>query len=162
VIFVRNTTSLRSWGRRSHVKSIIVAPKPVEEQMPGHLESISISRLSPCSGLSRRPHLRLNQHQVDEQHDKVMLDVLVGKSLASRALGQAHAFPKRPIVGIAEFLVEGRYGMPAFNANRHFSGLDDHMLIVTSKLRSGLGGCSAIEMEMWKCLEGRRKQLEIM
>ena len=37
-------------------------------------------------------YLRLDKHQINEQHHKIMLDIFVGKSFASWTLRQAYAF----------------------------------------------------------------------
>ena len=54
-----------------------------------------------------KTYLRLDQNQIDEQHDHVMLDILVGEALAPRALRQSHAFAQSTIVGFAVGRVEG-------------------------------------------------------
>ena len=37
-------------------------------------------------------YLRFDQDEIDEEHDKVMLDVFIGKAFASRTLRQSYAF----------------------------------------------------------------------
>jgi hypothetical protein len=37
-------------------------------------------------------YLWLDQYQIDEQHDKIMLNIFVGKALASRTLCEPHTF----------------------------------------------------------------------
>lgn len=51
-------------------------------------------------------HLRLDQNQVDEEHHKIMLDVFVGKSLASGTLRETHALAERAVIGLAVACVE--------------------------------------------------------
>ena len=64
-------------------------------------------------------YLRLDQHQVNEQHYEVMLDVFVGEALAAWALSQADALSKRTVIGFAVGRVELMNGEAAFYANRH-------------------------------------------
>ena len=45
--------------------------------------------------------LWLDQHEVDEEHNIVMLDILVGKSLTVRTLGKANTFAQCSIVCFA-------------------------------------------------------------
>jgi len=66
-------------------------------------------------------YLWLNQDKVNEEHDKVMLDIFVGESLASRTLRQSHAFTKRTVVGLAIGSVESVDWKSTFNAYRHLS-----------------------------------------
>lgn len=72
----------------TNLQIIIVSAQPIEQQ-------VSI-------------HLRLDQHQIDEQDDKVMFHVFVGELLAARTLGQAHAFAQRAVIGFAVGTVELR------------------------------------------------------
>lgn len=66
-------------------------------------------------------YLWLDQDQVDEQDNKVMLDVLVGEPFAARALRQAHALAQRAVIGLGVCGVEGIYGKATFYAYRHWS-----------------------------------------
>jgi hypothetical protein len=45
--------------------------------------------------------LRLDQHKINKQHYQIMLDIFIGKSLASWALRQPHPFPERLVIGFA-------------------------------------------------------------
>lgn len=56
--------------------------------------------------LSATTYLRLDQHQIDEQHNHVMLDVFVGKAFASWALRQSHTLAQRFVIGFAVCRVE--------------------------------------------------------
>lgn len=55
-------------------------------------------------------HLRLDQDEIDEQDDKVVLDVFVGKFLAVGALREADAFAEGAVVGFGVGGVEGADG----------------------------------------------------
>lgn len=46
-------------------------------------------------------YLWLNQHQVDEQHDEIMLDVFVGEAFAAWTLRETHTFAESLVVGFA-------------------------------------------------------------
>lgn len=43
----------------------------------------------------------LDQHQIDEKHDEVMLDIFVGEAFAAWALCETHAFAESLVVGFA-------------------------------------------------------------
>lgn len=45
--------------------------------------------------------MRLDQNKVDEDDNVVMLDILVGKALASRTLSEPNPFAERSIVCFA-------------------------------------------------------------
>jgi hypothetical protein len=45
--------------------------------------------------------LRFNQDQINEEHHEVVLDIFVGKALASRALRQAHALAEGAVICFA-------------------------------------------------------------
>lgn len=51
-------------------------------------------------------YLRLDQDQVNENNHEIILDVLVGESLAARALRQAHAFAQGSVIGAAVGAIE--------------------------------------------------------
>lgn len=57
--------------------------------------------LVPVLSMSRErlTYLWLDEHKVDEDHDKVILDVFVGEALAARTLGQSHAFALGAVIG---------------------------------------------------------------
>lgn len=63
--------------------------------------------------------LRLDQHQIDEEHHEVVLDVFVREALAARTLRQPHAFAETAVVGFAVFVVEPLHGVAAFDADGH-------------------------------------------
>lgn len=46
-------------------------------------------------------HLRFDQYQINEENDKVVLNVFVCKPLAAWALRQSDAFPERAVIGFA-------------------------------------------------------------
>lgn len=64
-------------------------------------------------------YLRLDQDEVDEQHDKIMLDVFVSEPLASWTLCQPDALSQGAIVGFAVGSVERPQRISALNAYRH-------------------------------------------
>ena len=68
---------------------------------------------------SQRAYLRLNQHEIDEQHDKVVLDIFVGELVALRALRQPYAFAERPVVRLGVLRVQCLHRVPAFDAYGH-------------------------------------------
>ena len=64
----------------------LMFPQPIKQQVP--------------------VHLRLDQHQVDEQHHEIVFDVFVRELLAYGALGQADAFAEGAVVGFGVGRVE--------------------------------------------------------
>lgn len=64
-------------------------------------------------------HLRLDQNQIDKQHNKIVLDILVGEPLAVRALGQADPFAQGAVIGLAVDRVQVLDGRTAGDAYRH-------------------------------------------
>ena len=63
--------------------------------------------------------MRLDQDQVDEQDDKVMLDIFVGETLAIGALSEPDSFSERAIIGFAVDGVKLLHGRAAGDAYRH-------------------------------------------
>lgn len=63
-------------------------------------------------------HLRLDEDQVDEQHDKVMLDVLVAEAAAVAADGQADVMASGFVAGARA--PESAHWVAAFDADGHF------------------------------------------
>lgn len=53
-------------------------------------------------------YLRLDEHQVDEDHDKVVFNVFIGEALAPRTLGQSHAFALGAVIGTTVGAVQVR------------------------------------------------------
>ena len=66
-----------------------------------------------------KTYLRLDQDQIDEEDDKVMLDVLVREAFTTRTLGQTHAFAECLVIGFAVGRIKRADGVPAFDAYRH-------------------------------------------
>lgn len=64
-------------------------------------------------------YLGLNEHQVNEEHDKVIFNVFVGKPLAPRALRQSHTLALGPVIGTTVGAVQVRDRIGALDANRH-------------------------------------------
>lgn len=64
-------------------------------------------------------YLRLNEQQVNEEHDKVIFNVFVGKPLAPGALRQSHTLALGPVIGTTVGAVEVRDRIGALDANRH-------------------------------------------
>jgi hypothetical protein len=82
-------------------------------------------------------YLRLDQDKINEYHDKVMLNVLVGEAFAARALRQTHAFAKGPIICATVGAVQVRDRIRAFDADGHRQS----MPMMSSRL---LMNCSCI------------------
>jgi hypothetical protein len=72
-----------------------------------------------------KAYLRLDQDQVDEQHHKVVLDILVRETFAARALRQTHSLSQRTVIGLAVRMVERVDGKPAFDTDWHCSHCED-------------------------------------
>lgn len=102
----------------TNVEFVVISPKPVKEEMPVHL-SRQLESAVRNHIYNEETYLRLDQDQINEQHDKVMLDVLVREALATRALRQAHALAKGVVVRLAVRCVEMRDRVRAFDANGH-------------------------------------------
>jgi hypothetical protein len=45
-----------------------------------------------------KPHLRFDQHQIDEKYNEIMLDIFVGESFTLRALSQSDTFAETSII----------------------------------------------------------------
>jgi hypothetical protein len=70
---------------------------------------------------TRATYLRLDQDQIDEQHDKVMLDILVGKAFAPWALRESHAFAECLVIGFAVCGIECADRIATLDADWHLS-----------------------------------------
>lgn len=81
----------------AHIESVVVAPEAVEQEVSVDLPPTVSARVF----INHRgnPYLRFDEHQIDEDHDKVIFDVFVGKALAARTLRQSHAFALGSIIG---------------------------------------------------------------
>lgn len=88
-------------------------------------------------------YLRLDQYEVNKQHDKVMLDVFVGELLAARTLCQSHALAQRSVVGFRVLGVQGFNGIPALYADWHGS----------PAIGSGMAG---VEVGLWSLMYDAR------
>jgi len=64
-------------------------------------------------------HLRLDQHEIDKQHDIVMLDVLVGEPFTVGTLRQPDPFAERAVVGLAVRRVESGDRVGTCDADWH-------------------------------------------
>lgn len=100
-------------GKR-YVEAVVFAAEAVEEEVSVDLRRDTLASVRFCfwkfgtvgSGREREAYLRLDQHQVDEQHHEVVLDVFVGEALAPRALRQPHALAQRPVIRCAVGVVQ--------------------------------------------------------
>jgi hypothetical protein len=91
-------------------------------------------------------HLRLDQHEVDEQHHEIMLDVFIRELVAPRALRQPHAFAERPVVRFRVFRVQCFHRVPAFDAYGH--------CIARGARGGGAGeGVAWVWVWVWTCCE---------
>jgi hypothetical protein len=66
-----------------------------------------------------KTYLRLDQDQIDEEDDKIMLDILVGEAFAAWTLGQPYAFAESLVIGFAVGGVKCADRIPTFDAYRH-------------------------------------------
>lgn len=66
-----------------------------------------------------KSYLWFDQDQIDEQDNKIMLDIFVCKTLASRALCQADALSQSTIIGLTVCRVQAAYGVPTLDTNGH-------------------------------------------
>jgi hypothetical protein len=107
----------------AYVEFPVVAPEPVEEEVAIDLCRRVRQRCTLTYRQTRAPrpptHLRLDQHEVDEQHHEIMLDVFVRELVAPRALRQPHAFAERSVVRFRVFRVQCLHRVPAFDAYGH-------------------------------------------
>jgi hypothetical protein len=118
----------------TYFELVVLPAETVEQQMSIYLHTPPPSALSypypypypahadippPNTNTSPEYHsyLRLNQHQINKQHDKVMLNILVGEALAARTLREADPAPQGPIVGGGVGRVERLHGVRAFYAD---------------------------------------------
>jgi hypothetical protein len=53
-----------------------------------------------------KTYLWLDQHQVDEQHDEIMLHIFVGEAFAAWTLCETHTFTESLVIGFAVCGVE--------------------------------------------------------
>lgn len=68
---------------------------------------------------SSKSYLRLDEHEVDKDHDKVVLDIFVGEALAARTLRQSDTFALGAIIGTTVGAVQVRDRVRAFDADGH-------------------------------------------
>lgn len=80
------------WG--TYIKAIILLSKAIKQQMPVDLlletqnQHVMVG-WKPQYGIgvdATIAYLLLDQSQIDKQHDEIMLNVFIGKTLASRTL----------------------------------------------------------------------------
>jgi len=75
------------------VQLVVISREPIEEKMPVDLSLISALGVLFRSNIEisrwHRTDLGLHEHQIDEQHHKVMLHIFVRKALTSRTLCQS-------------------------------------------------------------------------
>jgi len=66
-------------------------------------------------------YLWFDQDQIEEKDNKIMLDVFVCETLATRALCQANALSQSTVIGLTVCRVQAAYGVPALNTYGHCS-----------------------------------------
>ena len=64
-------------------------------------------------------YLWLDQHQIDEQHDEIMLDIFVGEALAAWTLCETHTFAESLVVGFAVCGIERTDWIAALDTDWH-------------------------------------------
>jgi hypothetical protein len=74
-----------------------------------------------CTIKTRETYLRLDQDQINEQHDKVMLDILVGKAFAPWALRESYAFAESLVIGFAVRGIKCADRIATLDADWHLS-----------------------------------------
>lgn len=82
------------------------------------LQDISLCSLTEPSKL----YLRFDQDQVDEQHHKVMFDILVAKASTVLADRQTNTVAAGLVIGSGILRVQRLDWIPAFYADGHFGG----------------------------------------
>jgi hypothetical protein len=100
---------------------------------------ILASASQPLSSAKRTTHLWLNQHQIDEQDHKIMLDIFVAELPAIFADGQAHPMAAGLVIGARVFGIEGLDWIATFYA-------DGHCMRIWGMLSSMIGGRDHIVM----------------
>jgi hypothetical protein len=64
-------------------------------------------------------YLGLDQDKINEEHNEIMLDVFIGKSLAMGALGQANSFAKCRVIGFAVLGIQRVDWISTFDTDGH-------------------------------------------
>lgn len=90
----------------AHIKPIIIAPKPIEQEVSVHLCCLLACIFTLL--VSSPSYLRFDKHEVDKDHDKVILDIFVGEPLAARTLRQSDAFALGAVIGTTVGAVQVR------------------------------------------------------
>lgn len=74
-------------------------------------------------------YLWLDQHQIDEQHDEIMLDVFVGEAFAAWALRETHTFAESLVVGFAVSCIERTDWIATFDTDGHCASIGPGCLV---------------------------------
>ena len=64
-------------------------------------------------------YLWLDQHQIDEQYDKIMLDVFVGEAFAAWTLCEPHTFAESLVVSFAVCGIQRTDWVPTLDTDWH-------------------------------------------
>lgn len=138
--------------KKFYIKLIMLPHQGIMQQMSIHLSSTSATfPLNPSSIGST--HLRLNQHQINKQHYKIMLYVFIAEPPAILAHGEAHAMPCGAVIGARVFGVKGFDGVATFYADWHC------MSEVWSSAHRGWGVGLGWMFAILRCGFGRRVRL---
>lgn len=95
----------------AYIEAIIFTAEAIEEKMSIDLVIPMFStqgRHAIC-----RTYLRFDQNQINEKHNKVMLDVFVGKSFATWTLRETNAFAKCTVVSLTVCCIQRLDGISA-------------------------------------------------
>ncbi len=64
--------------------------------------------------------MRFDQHQIDKQYYKVVLDIFIGEALAPRTLRESNPLSQRTVVRGGVGGVQLRDGVSTFDADGHY------------------------------------------
>lgn len=96
----------------------------------------------------------LDQHQIDEQHDEIMLNVFVGEAFAAWTLCEPHTFAESLVVGFAVCGVERVDWIATLDTDWHckclpWSSCDRvFVLLVDGAKFEGLGPIKTLDREL--------------
>lgn len=68
-------------------------------------------------------YLWLDQHQINEQHDEIMLDIFVGEAFAAWTLRETHTFAESLVIGFAVCSIKCADWVATLDADRHCASI---------------------------------------
>jgi hypothetical protein len=107
------------WIWETCIELVVCSHQGVVEEMSIDLVGLISSGLYKEGVAGCRTYLRLDQDQINEKHNKIMLNVFIAEPPAVLAHSEAHAMACRLVICARVLCVQSLHWIPAFYTDRH-------------------------------------------